>query len=609
MIISEMIAAQLDIISSIMCEFHQHIPGILNETVCTLYYVEYLVVIMCMYMHTISFFDFSELKDNHKKILYYVPAGLVMLVYLTNSATHYAYTITRKDGFIFEDGYPLSIYLTLFYIIHAIVRIVRSRSKLNFEQICALMSAWIIMLLGVIYEYVNPRLLITNLAITIAELVLYLIQQNPDLYRDRVSNLYNYQGFMEIANDLISRNEAFSCMCFEMRNYENMRTMYSGMTIEEIRSGIGEYLNSVIKRPNMIFYLSKGRFVAIYHDEERHEEEAAQIANRFNDAWEIPYGDNEKYYVRADVTGVYLPKQKWGTNYVYLRNIIYEAFLLFAKDEMNKIYLVDEDKMRRIERRYDVAQAIERALVERSIEVYYQPIYSYEKKKVISAEALARMYDDKLGFVPPDEFISVAENNGNIMELGYQIFEKVCMFIKKHDLDELGLDFIEINLSPVQFRNEKLAERLLEIIDKYQIDPSRLNFEITESAMMDIERTIRQIEPLRKRGISFSMDDYGTGYSNLIAVFQLPFSIIKIDKAIVWSHFKGENYLLEDFIQVFKKNDLKVVCEGVETEEMVNELNRMECDYQQGYFYSRPVEETLFLAYIKKINCKGISPH
>ena len=598
-IVTELVAAGVDIVSSVLCEFYRFVPEYLNELICTAFYIIYIQVIVFVFVHTRAFFN---VDPKRKDGIYYIPAIVMIVLYLSNLYLHFIFSITKENGFAFKPAYNLSVYFSLFYAIVAIVSILRNADKISAEQKFGLLSAWVIIFIGVIYERVNPRLLITNLTVTIAELVLYLIQQNPDLYRDRFNEMYNYRGFEEIAIDLSGRGESFSGLCIEIQNYENMRSVYNGNTIESISSKISDYIVEQFKETDLKFYLSKGMYIILFSDEDEHRDEAAEIVKRFNTPWEIPCGLQEKYYIRVDVTAVYLPRQTWGKDYSQFRDMIFEIFTLFSDEEINKVHVMDDDKKRRIKRRYEVAQAIERALINKSVEVYYQPIYSYEKNKVISAEALARMHDDKLGFIPPDEFISIAEKNGKITELGYQIFEKICAFIRDHDLDKMGLDYIEINLSPIQFRNEKLAERLLEIIDKYKVDPRKLNFEITESAMTDIGRTLRQIEPLKERGISFSMDDYGTGYSNLIAIFKLPFSILKIDKSIVWSHFNRENDMLYDFIKVFRKNGLKVVCEGVETEEMVNELNDMECEFQQGYYYSRPVEESQFLNYIEKIN-------
>ena len=134
---------------------------------------------------------------------------------------------------------------------------------------------------------------------------------------------------------------------------------------------------------------------------------------------------------------------------------------------------------------------------------------------------------------------------------------------------------------------------------------SMLELELTESTANDGNQTIRSnMQKLKDAGARLALDDYGTGYSNLISIINLPFDYIKIDKSILWSYSKGENSILESVVPMMKKQGYKLVCEGVETEYQARLLSNMGCDYLQGYYYSKPIPKTDFVKFVEDFNGK-----
>jgi EAL domain-containing protein (putative c-di-GMP-specific phosphodiesterase class I) len=227
-------------------------------------------------------------------------------------------------------------------------------------------------------------------------------------------------------------------------------------------------------------------------------------------------------------------------------------------------------------------------------------------------EALARLKVPGYGYVSPEEFILVAEQNGTILKVGILVLEEVCRFINEYDLREKGIEFIEVNLSVVQCMQERLYEEITGLLKKYKIPPDMINLEITESAeAYSEERLLRNMARLSLTDITFSLDDYGSGYSNINYLVDLPFSLVKIDKYIVWAAMKkvSSRRVLENTIAMFKDISLKVVTEGIEDKEMMNMVVDMGADYLQGYYFSKPVTkekliECLEEGYLEKILSK-----
>ena len=195
------------------------------------------------------------------------------------------------------------------------------------------------------------------------------------------------------------------------------------------------------------------------------------------------------------------------------------------------------DKKRRI----DVERAIERALSEKSFRVNYQPIFDSEENRIVSCEALIRLFDKQLGNIPPDEFIPIAEQNGSIMKIGKFVFEEACRFMRKGSATALGIEYVQVNLSVVQCMQSGLVESFVNIMDKYKIDPSQICLEITETSAAYTPHIMEQnIKQLSEIGIKLALDDYGTGYSNMSYLLNLPFRFIKLEKEIVWKSLENE---------------------------------------------------------------------
>jgi len=239
------------------------------------------------------------------------------------------------------------------------------------------------------------------------------------------------------------------------------------------------------------------------------------------------------------------------------------------------------------------------------LEIYYQPKIDALSDTVSGGEALIRWNHPTKGLVFPDEFIDVAESTGLIIEIGNWIIEK-CI----SDLAEFNKNIsknlkIAINLSAKQFQDDKLIDHISSMIEKYNVNPKQLEFEITESlSMANIDMTLRVLSRLKGIGVSIVIDDFGTGYSSLAYLKKFPVDILKIDKTFVMDMVEDEEdgMIVKTVINMAHSLGFKTVAEGVETKEHVKALKELECDQLQGYFYSKAVPKNNFMEYLKSFN-------
>ncbi len=241
-----------------------------------------------------------------------------------------------------------------------------------------------------------------------------------------------------------------------------------------------------------------------------------------------------------------------------------------------------------------LVSALRRALVTRSLEVYYQPIYGLADSEIRGFEALVRWHHPDRGMISPAEFIPVAEETGLIHELGKQVLRDACAQCQAWN-QEFGKRLsINVNISAHQFADPELLTIVVKTLDETGLHPSLLKLEITESVLLSgYERVGEVLSGLRELGIVICLDDFGTGYSSLSYLLNFPINIVKIDKSFV-SHLDREYARAEvvrSIIQLTRKLHMEVVAEGVETVEELARLEEFDCDMVQGYLLSKPMDQ------------------
>lgn len=270
-----------------------------------------------------------------------------------------------------------------------------------------------------------------------------------------------------------------------------------------------------------------------------------------------------------------------------------------VQNDMESISYFDEKMEEHAERERSILRNLRLLLEDKDYSrdrffLHFQPKISLETEEIIGFEALARFRIPVYGMIPPLEFIEIAERNHLIYDLGLLILRDACAFLT--ELDDAGMKkrTVAVNISVLQLLRKEFTAHVEEVLKEYQIDPEMLEFEITESILSDnfdlINLKLRQI---RKKGIKVSMDDFGTGFSSLARLRELSIDAVKLDRHFISRIKENEkpSYISIDIISMAHRVGLKVVAEGVETEEQLDFLKKHQCDYAQGYYISMPLEK------------------
>ncbi|MBQ9934637.1 MAG: bifunctional diguanylate cyclase/phosphodiesterase [Lachnospiraceae bacterium] len=440
---------------------------------------------------------------------------------------------------------------------------------------------------------------IFSFALVIGCMTVYHYLQNPHSVMDTTTGQFNRRFMNEYIKYRFDVNKSMGVFLIAMDDFKFINKSYGIDVGDQLLCQVGEYLNG-LKYPGEIFRYGSDQFCAVMDKNlSQISEIAAEIHERFMHPW---YTESaEAIMMSASICIVRCPQE--AADVGELVEILDYSMALAKKTKKGGISYASDMNLDKVRRDKAVEKAIKLAMDREDIMVYYQPIYSVEKGSYNSAEALVRLKDDELGWIPPDEFIPLAEKNGLIVDMGDMILEKVCRFIHDFNLKESSIEYIEVNISTVQLIHKDFADRVKRILEKYEVSPDQINIEITETATMgDVSVVNDNIRELVEYGISFSLDDYGSGYSNIDYINQMPFTIIKLDKSIIWDAFKNDKagITLKYTIGMLNALKLLIVAEGVETEEMKNHLVEIGCHYMQGWYYSKAVSDHEFMTLIEK---------
>lgn len=425
-----------------------------------------------------------------------------------------------------------------------------------------------------------------------------------EFYKDSSTELLNKKAFKQFIDREIGKPGNKAVYLIKLKNYEYLRENCYEPSVMVLVKQLAEYMKEY-SMLSSIYYFEDGKFGIVVRQKDKFDETV--FLDKLKERFCVPFELNGAsihltlFVAIMDVSNGKINKNNFYRYFAACDDIKYRSTDLIEVVRSDSFGIDELQKYRNIE------DAIERALVENEFEMYYQPIISTRTGRVVSAEALIRLKDRILGFVSPEDFIPISENNGKILEISEFVIDSVFHFVKENDIVEMGMEFIEMNLSVMQCMDKNLTEKLQYYINKYDIDPRRINLEITETATnFDEQRLREQLIDIKKLGFTFSLDDYGTGYSNLVRVLEYPVDVIKLDKSIVWAAFTDRDSFvtIKNLISMFHDVRRKLVAEGVENEEQMSTLRELGCDYIQGYYYSRPVPKAEFIKYIKSVNEK-----
>ncbi|MBR3515539.1 MAG: EAL domain-containing protein [Lachnospiraceae bacterium] len=532
-------------------------------------------------------------------MLFLLPMFLMILLVATNPLTNWFFYYDANADFRRSAGEVVIYVVSGIYLLVSIYFMIRYRNAVSRSTNLAIWYFFSFTVVGVAVQLLYPDLKVELFAESISLLGVMLTVENEDEFIDSASRVYNRQAFQSDNVRMIHTGHKYAVVCLNLTNMRFYTRMLDYNDMTEVVRMMAQWLRELSKDVTVYRVTPNNlALIVLYHDVEQVGAIIDRIEERFAEGWVYK---NVSLDLNTLIRVAMVPEE------LSEPDLLLELAEENAEVEHRGVQVQRGSELYFITRRAQVEEALKRALDEGRFEVYYQPIWDAEKDRIVSAEALLRLNDPVLGRLAPDELIPIAERNGMIVEIGLVVFEEVCAFLAEKRVKRLGLDYIEVNLSIYQLIMGNTLERFREIMKQYDIKPEQINLEITETASVNAASSpIGVINDMKNAGFTFSLDDYGTGYSNLTYIISMDFLNIKSDKGLLWDADKNKNsrMLLGDTIRMLRRLGVNVIQEGVETKYQLDFVLNAGANLIQGFYFSQPLRPDAFIDYVERF--KGV---
>lgn len=428
----------------------------------------------------------------------------------------------------------------------------------------------------------------------------HAVQVEKLAYYDSATGCWNSNKFNKEAQNLLSKNHntTFAVCIFDIKKFKFINESYGHSFGDEVLRQIARNLEK-FKLDDMYFaHKTADKFNLIFPADS--EENASEIIGNLFRHIQSCTIRGVPLKLSFDC-GVYLVKHGEGDIDKAIDKADYaRKSIKNSPTERTCFFNVKMEKVLRTEK--EIEEKMQHSLNSGEFKVYFQPKFDMSRQRIVGAEALVRWNSRDRGFLRPDEFVPILEKNGFIVNLDFYVLEEVCKLISSWIEEGKNPISISVNQSRKHFSYPQYISKLSELIEKYNIPPHLIELELTESSFLDNNNIIPVMDQMRNLGFILSMDDFGSGFSSLNLLREIPIDVLKLDKGFLeeTTNSKRTQIIIQQIIEMARRLNISVICEGVETEEQAQFLLSVGCHLAQGYYYFKPMPEQDFLREVEE---------
>ncbi len=405
---------------------------------------------------------------------------------------------------------------------------------------------------------------------------------------------------IDFAISLAMRHKTKLAVLFlDLDGFKHINDSLGHSTGDELLKSIGGRVLSSVRGADTVSRQGGDEFVVLLADVQRAEDAAISATRILESVAQVHNIDEQDLHVTASL-GISIYPDDGHNAETLIKNA--DTAMYQAKDMGRHTYQFFKPAMNdRAVERLSIETDLRRALERNELELHYQPKVDLATGLISGAEALLRWNHPIRGWIPPAQFISVAEDCRLILPIGEWVLREACRQAQRWRADGLSFGSMAVNVSAVQFREHNFAQRVFSVLAQAGMDPKRLELELTESVLMTgAESTASTLQTLRRAGVKVALDDFGTGYSSLSYLERFPVDCLKIDQSFIRqiSAVGAKNTLVTAIINMAHTLGLRVVAEGIETENELKFIKSCGCDEGQGYYFSRPQNPSMFAKFL-----------
>lgn len=585
-----------DILFCLLLDHSDTIPIIYAELVGDLFFSMQFVLSYILFAF-VFYAVGKSLKYSPIYLLTIIPSAIGAVLFFTNCFHHLNFSFVLDEVSGTYDFLPGPTFMSL-YVINwgfncgaTLAYTIVYRKKLPKEVLTALISVLLVVIIAAVIQTIQPQYLLSGTAFALCAMFAVVTVCDPDVKVDRVSKAFNDYAFVDYVNTQRYEKQRKYYVIFDIESFGLFSEKFGVVAANQLIHDIRKFIESVNKK-TYIFRVQQARFVLMLRNKEEQLQMAEQINKRFKESFDV-----KGHVVNITAHIIYFFNDNIFTNSDMYNDFMTRTLSIVNFKEDTCVEL-DKAFLNQISRDRKIKELLEKCLKTKSgLYMVYQPIYDLKEKKFNHFESLIRLDESELGYIGPAEFIPIAENFGLANDIDFFVLNETCAFLQRNP----DISNLEINISCAEFFNNP-SERFMKIINKYDIDPSRIILEITETiAVKYPSKTKEFMADLGQYGVKFAMDDFGSGYSNIARFISLPFSVAKLDKSLLGEQ-ENVAIFFDAAINLFKNLNIPIVVEGVEVEKQLDLAKDKQIDYIQGYYFSKPLREKDLLEFLAKNN-------
>lgn len=441
-----------------------------------------------------------------------------------------------------------------------------------------------------------PDVMMTGIIAAFASLIFYICFQNNRIGRDALTEVQNRSSFFRELEFFRKKGKSAHIILVQLKQFEKINKKFGVKAGDGLMFNVARYLENV-KKGYQVFRFGNTKFMILgeLKTYQQADEVIEKLFSRFDEPWDVQ-GNN--WYLRTQFAHMTIGAKDIDEN-LLVEQLDY-LISCVASAEENTVLFFDEDRKSMFERKNYVLEEVKKAIQQESFILYFQPVYSCEEKRFVTAEALLRLKTEDGSMISPGEFIPLAEENGLIDDISWLVLKKCCQFISEN-LD-MPLESISMNMS-IQQMDVQIFDKIIQCKRDFDFPASKLRIEITERVIAENPTmAVEVMKNLSNGGICFYLDDFGVGYSNFAGMMSLPFKAVKLDRSLMKTIADNQKdyQTIKYIVKMLHNAGFVVIAEGLETKAQVDLAEKLRIDRIQGFYFAKPMPAEELFKYIEE---------
>lgn len=580
------------IISLVPCLLQNRMTWLLGILIGEVHFISRILLAASLFNYALLM---SGLLYRHARLSIAIQTAIAALLALAIASNAFnGWLFFYDSGMNYNHGFyrwlyfiPYAAYMTAASVISIARRRHMSIMRFITVPLYCIFAAFCIMV-----EILFPDFMLTGFVFSAALMIIYLNIQNPGNELDPLTKAYSRDIFSLFIDELHDQGKSYPIIYANIVGTSSFNKTIGESRCNELIKKTSERL-CALSPWNLVFRYTGDSFVMIVRDVPHLKEMEDRLIKGVSEESLAVAGSSIMVQLRMFCIQASEAKAPSET----INRIIELAIKRLHSFKPNTITTLDKSYIINIQHAVEVEDALKRAIETNSVEIFLQPVIDSDTRRIVSAEALARINDRKLGMIPPGAFIPIAEETGMISSLTLQVVNRVCMFLKSIPFDcHRRLKWVSINLSISDCMSRSQVEKICNIISSYGISPRKIAFEITETMATISKGLSENLLILASKGFVLALDDFGTEYANIDSALRFPFSLAKLDKSVIHISASGDKMkILTNMVGIFSDMHLETVAEGIDSQSVMDIAKAAGVRYMQGFFFSKPLPVNVFI--------------